>query len=363
MASVWNKGLYISIFGESYSNAIGVVLDNFPAGIKLNVKNIKKDMAFRAPLKGLAGATKRKETDEFEIVSGIFNGYSTGSPICAIIYNKSFNFSHYNEIKDLIRPSHADYTARIRYNNFNDFRGGGHLSGRLTAPLVFAGSLCKEALKTKKIETFSHIFSVGKIKDYAFDSLNFNFKDLNSIKKKTIAVLNDEIIKEILNEIENAKKQGDSLGGIVEAGVFGLPAGIGSPIFDGLENFIANIIFSIPAVKGLEFGKGFEFSKMKGSVANDEFYIKNGKIKTKTNNNGGILGGISNGMPVILKVVFKPTPTIFKEQNTVNLKLKRNEKILCSGFHDVCIATRGVFVVEAALNVAILSSLIFQGEF
>lgn len=363
MASVFNKGLYISVFGESYSNAIGVVLDNFPAGIKLNVETIKKDMQFRAPLKGYLGASKRKETDEFEILSGIFNGHSTGSPICAVIYNKSLNSSHYNEIKDLIRPSHADYTAKVRYNNFNDFRGGGHLSGRLTAPLVFAGSICKQALKTKKIETFSHIFSVGKIKDYEFNSLNFNATELRNVKNKPIAVLNDEIIKEMLNEIEKAKKEGDSIGGIVEAGVFGLAAGIGSPIFDGLENFIASIMFSIPAVKGLEFGKGFKFAEMKGSFANDEFYIKNGEIKTKTNNNGGILGGISNGMPIILKVVFKPTPTIFKEQNTVNLKFKRNEKILSSGFHDVCIATRGVFVVEAALNVAILSSLIFQGEF
>ena len=206
MASVFNKGLYISVFGESYSNAIGVVLDNFPAGIKLNVETIKKDMQFRAPLKGYAGASKRKETDEFEILSGIFNGHSTGSPICAVIYNKSLNSSHYNEIKNLIRPSHADYTAKVRYNNFNDFRGGGHLSGRLTAPLVFAGSICKQALKTKKIETFSHIFSVGKIKDYEFNSLNFNAKELRNIKNKPIAVLNDEIIKEMLNEIEKAKK-------------------------------------------------------------------------------------------------------------------------------------------------------------
>ena len=363
MASFWNNGLKISIFGESYSKAIGVVVDNFPAGIKISFSEIEKDLINRSPLKKRAGTTKRKEKDEFEVLSGIYNGFSTGTPISCVILNSFKDSSSYYEIKNLIRPSHADYGGAIRYNFFNNPKGGGHFSGRLTAAFVFAGSLCKQALRTKGIKTYAHILSVGSVKDLDFQSKDFKFLELENLKEKEISVLNDEKIKDFVNEIENVEKEGNSIGGVVECGVFGVPAGIGSPIFDGIENFVAQIVFSIPAVKGLEFGKGFEFGYMTGFSANDEFYIEDDVIKTKTNNNGGILGGISTGMPIIFKVVFKPTPTIFKKQNSVNLKTKQNQSIICKGNHDSCIAVRGVFVVEAAANVAILSQLVFQGKF
>ncbi len=363
MASVWNNGLKISIFGESYSKAIGVVVDNFPAGIKINFSEIRKDLINRSPTRKRVGSTNRQEKDEFEVLSGIYEGFSTGTPICCVIFNTCDDSSSYDAIKDLIRPSHADYGGALRYKFFNNPKGGGHFSGRLTAALVFAGSLCKQALRTKGIKTFAHILSVGSVKDWDFQSKNFKILELENLKEKNIAVLDDEKIKCIVNEIESVEKEGNSIGGVVECGVFGVPAGIGSPIFDGIENYIAQIVFAIPAVKGLEFGKGFEFKKMIGSVANDEFYVENDVIRTKTNNNGGILGGISTGMPIIFKVVFKPTPTILKKQNSVNLKSRQNKSMVCKGNHDSCIAIRGVFVVEAAANVAMLSQFIFQGNF
>lgn len=363
MACVFNKGLCISIFGESHSKAIGVVVDNFPFGIEVDLDEIKKDLLKRAPSKNKKGSTKRQEEEDFEIVSGVYNNHTTGAPICAMIYNKNFDSSTYIKLKDFIRPSHADYTAKKRYGFFNDPRGGGNFSGRITAALVFAGSLCKQALKKKKVEIFAHIFSIGKVKDISFDEIDFNSYNFSEVEEGNLCVLEKEKIKEMEKEIEFYEKEGDSIGGVVECGVFNMPVGIGSPIFDGIENFISELMFSIPAVKGIEFGKGFLFGEMSGSLANDKWVLKNGDIKTKTNNNGGILGGISTGMPIIFRVVFKPTPTISKEQETVNLKEMKNEKVLFSGFFDSCIATRGVFVVKAACNIAILSQFIYQGKF
>ncbi len=363
MACVFNKGLSISIFGESHSKAIGVVLDNFPFGIEVDLDEIKKDLLKRAPSKNKKGSTKREEEEDFEIISGIYNKHTTGAPICAIIYNKNFDSSNYIKFKDFIRPSHADYTAKKRYGFFNDQRGGGNFSGRLTAALAFAGSLSKQALKKKKVEIFSHIYSIGNVKDFSFDEIDIDSYNFAEIEEQGLCVLNKEKIEDMEKEIDFYEKEGDSIGGVVECGVFNMPAGIGSPIFDGIENFISELVFSIPAVKGIEFGKGFSFGEMSGSLANDEWVLKDGTIKTKTNNNGGILGGISTGMPIIFRVVFKPTPTILKEQNTVNLKEMKNDKVLFSGFFDSCIATRGVFVVTAACNIAMLSQFIYQGEF
>ena len=363
MACVFSRGLNISIFGESHSKAIGVVLDNFPHGIYLDLKEIEKDLLKRAPFLKRKGSTNRVEKDSFEIISGVYNGYTTGAPICALIYNENFDSSSYFKFKDLIRPSHADYTAKIRYDFFNDERGGGNFSGRLTAALVFAGSVCKKALEKKGVSVFSHIYSIGKIKDLSFEEICVDLENISEIEDRELCVLDISKIKDMEKEIESVEKCGDSIGGIVECGVFNMPAGIGSPIFDGVENFVADLMFSIPGVKGVEFGKGFSFGKMKGSCANDEWFLENGKIKTKTNNNGGLLGGISTGMPIIFRVCFKPTPSILKEQNTVNLKLKKNEKIKLFGSFDSCIATRGVFVVKAACYVAILSQFIYQRKF
>lgn len=363
MASVWSNGLNISIFGESYSKGIGVVIDNFPCGVPINFKDINKNMKLRAPLSHRVGVSGRKEYDKLEVLSGIYKHHTTGTPISAIIYNKALCKSFYNQIKYTPRPSHADFTGGLRYNFFNDERGGGHFSGRLTAPIVFAGSVCQQALIKKNIKVFAHIYSVDGVKDFEIESYSSNLPELYKLKEKYIAVLNNKKINIIKDKVEFAKKQGDSLGGVVECAIFGMPAGIGSPMFDGIENYISSIMFAIPAVKGIEFGKGFEFGEMKGSNGNDEFYIKDGVVKTRTNNNGGILGGISTGMPIVFRVAFKPTPTIFKLQNTVNLKLNKNCKILCKGHHDSCIVLRGVVVVEAAANIAILSQLIYQGKY
>ena len=363
MASVWNRGIFVSIYGESHSKAIGVVVDNFPAGIKIDFDEVRKDLQRRSPLKKRAGSTQRMEDDEFEILSGIYDGYTSGAPISAVIYNKSFNSSDYFKIKDLLRPSHADYTAKVRYDGFNDPRGAGHCSGRLTATIVFVGSICKMALRMKKIRSFAHIFSLFDVKDVSFDEIDIDFSEFEKAKEKELTFLDDYKIKKAAKLLNAAKKEGDSIGAVVECGVFGVPAGIGSPMFDGIENYVSNAVFAIPAVKGVEFGKGFSFSNFKGSEVNDEFYIEKGKIKTKTNNNGGILGGISTGMPIVFRVVFKPTPTIFKKQQTVNINSKQNDEIVCTGFHDCCVAVRGVFVVEAAANLAILSQLIYQGRF
>lgn len=363
MASVWSNGITISIFGESYSKGIGVVIDNFPCGVFINFKDINKNMKLRGPLSHTVGASGRREDDRFEVLSGIYKNYTTGTPISVIIYNKALSQSSYSYIKNTPRPSHADFTGGIRYNFFNDERGGGHFSGRLTAPIVFAGSVCQQALIKKKIKVFAHIYSISDVKDFEIENYGSSLHELYKLKEKDIAVLDSEKINIIKEKVELAKKCGDSLGGVVECAVFGMPAGIGSPMFDGIENYISSAMFAIPAVKGIEFGKGFEFGNMKGSNGNDEFYIKDGVVRTKTNNNGGILGGISTGMPIVFKVAFKPTPTIFKLQNTVNLKLSKNCKILCRGYHDSCIALRGVVVVEAAANIAILSQLVYQGKY
>lgn len=363
LACLFDKGLKVSIFGESYSKGIGVVLDNFPCGVPVNLKEIEKDLLKRAPSRKRKGSTKREENDSFEIISGVYKGYTTGAPICAIIKNENSDSSNYERFKDIIRPSHADYTAKIRYDSFNDIRGGGNFSGRLTASLVFAGSLCRKALERKNVEIFAHILSIGNVKDLSFDEIDIGEYDFSALEEKSICAFDDYKIKEMEKEIEFCEREGDSLGGVVECCAINMPVGIGSPIFDGIENFIANIVFSIPAVKGIEFGKGFSFGNMTGSCANDEWVLDGEVIKTKTNNNGGILGGISTGMPIIFRVVFKPTPTILKEQDTVNLKLKRNERVRFSGNFDSCIATRGVFAVKAACSVAILAQFIYQGKF
>ncbi len=363
MASVWNKGLNISVFGESHGSAVGVVIDNVPSGIEINYRQIENFMSRRAPLNSRIGSTERRETDSFNIISGIFEDKTTGTPICAIIKNRDYRSHDYNEIEFLARPGHADFTGSVRYKFCNDFRGGGHFSGRLTAPITFAGAICQQILHTKGIKSFAHISSIGNINDKKFDLNNTTIKELEKMQSKSISVLDDMIIPKIQDKICDVIKQGDSIGGTIECVVLGTPAGIGSPIFDGVENYISYLAFGIPGVKGIEFGAGFKTSLMTGSENNDEFYVEDGVIKTKTNNHGGILGGISSGMPIVFNLAIKPTPTISKKQKTVNLKTLENTKILSKGRHDACIVVRAVPVVESIANIAILSQLIYQGSF
>lgn len=357
MSSVWANNLKISIFGESHGSFIGAVLDNLPAGEKINIDEINFQMQKRAPGKNSL-STERRESDYPEIISGVFNGYTTGSPICAIIKNQNANSSDYEKFKTVPRPGTADYTAFKKYNGYNDFRGGGHLSGRLTAPLVFCGSVCQQILKKRGIYVAAHIFSVGKVFDKPFLS-DVSKDTLKNLHQQTeLPVLDFEIKEQIKSEIKFYKSEGDSIGGSIECAVVGLKAGLGDPIFFGIENVISSLIFAIPAVKGIEFGAGFKASNMTGSENNDQFIIKNGQIQTNKNNHGGILGGISSGMPIIFRVAVKPTPSIPLEQNSVDLNKKASEKLKISGRHDPCIVPRAVPAVEAVASIAILDLLL-----
>lgn len=353
MGSVWGSKIKYSIFGESHGKAIGVNIDGLPAGCRLDMDYIRSEMERRMPGKGQL-STPRQEKDDFEILSGYFNGYTTGSPICAVIYNSDQRSRDYEKTKSIMRPSHADYTGYIKYSGYNDYRGGGHFSGRLTAPLVFAGAIAKQILLEKDIVIGSHIYSIGDIVDSPFDMVDLNYETLTKLKETSFPVLDkykEEIMKKV---ILDAKSDLDSVGGVIETGIINLPIGLGDPLFDSAESILSHILFSIPAVKGVEFGAGFDIAKMRGSVSNDELYIKDGEVKSKTNNNGGILGGITNGMPLIFRVAFKPTPSIGKVQDTVDVEKYENTKIKIEGRHDPCIVSRACPVVEAAAAIAIL---------
>ncbi|QCX34708.1 chorismate synthase [Caloramator sp. E03] len=356
MSGVWGENIKFSIFGESHGKAIGITIDGLPPGINLNIEEIEYEMRRRAPGQN-EFSTPRKETDSFEILSGYFNNYTTGTPLCAIIWNKNQESKDYNELRNILRPGHADYTGYVKYEGFNDYRGGGHFSGRLTAPLVFAGAVAKQILALKRILIGSHIYQIGNIKDVPFDKVKINEDCIKNLNKSTFPVLDEEKGEEMKRLILEAKNDLDSVGGVIEAAAINLPKGLGSPFFDSVESKISHLLFSIPAVKGVEFGMGFEISKLKGSEANDEFYIENEEIKTRTNNNGGILGGITNGMPLIFRAAFKPTPSIAKTQKTVDVLKKENVELKIKGRHDPCIVQRAVPVVEAVTAMAILDLL------
>ncbi|NMM63827.1 chorismate synthase [Clostridium sp. P21] len=353
MSGVWGSKVKLSIFGESHGKAIGINIDGIKPGIELDLDYINKEMKRRAPGESEL-ATPRKEEDNFEILSGYFNGRTTGTPLCAIIYNKNQHSKDYEKTKNLMRPSHGDLTGYVKYQGFNDYRGGGHFSGRITAPLVFAGAICKQILEKKGIFIGSHIKSIAKIEDVSFNMTEIENEILKSLNESKFPVLTEEIGINMKNSIVKAKEEMDSLGGVIETAVNNLPVGLGEPFFDSVESVLSHLLFSIPGVKGVEFGEGFNISKMKGSEANDGFYIENEKIRTYSNNNGGILGGITNGMPLIFKTAIKPTPSIAKTQNTVDIQKRENAKIEIKGRHDPCIIPRALPVVEAAAAIAII---------
>lgn len=363
MSSMWNNRIGISVFGESHGAGIGVVIDNLPSGEHIDMEKIQKFMSRRSA-KNDRISTPRKEKDIPEIMSGLYNDVTTGTPLCTIIKNENTQSKDYDNVSRLARPGHADYTGFMRYKGYNDVRGGGHFSGRLTAPLCFAGAVCEQILERRGIFTGGHILSVHGVKDTPFDSVDISEKQLSGIKGKSFPVVNDKAGMLMTEEIDKARKNFDSVGGIIECAGLGVPAGIGSPMFDGLENTISQLVFGIPAVKGIEFGAGFGVCDMFGSENNDEFYVdKDGIVRTYTNNHGGILGGISSGMPIIFKVAFKPTPSISKQQKTIDYASLTDDTIEVKGRHDPCIVPRAVPCVESAVNIALLSHMLENQNF
>ena len=356
MSNIYGKNIKISIFGQSHSPAAGVTIEGIPAGFKIDFEELSSFLKRRAPNRG-KHTTARSEPDEPEFISGFAEGVTCGAPVTAVIKNTDARPNDYEQIFDIPRPSHADYAAYKKYGEKRDFRGGGQFSGRLTVPLCVAGGIFLQLLKRENINIGAHIKQIGKIRDKSFDPVNINEKELNALKKADFPVIDFQAGEQMLEFIEKVKNSGDSAGGIVECAVIGVPAGIGEPMFDGLENKIAAVLFGIPALKGVEFGNGFSAAELRGSENNDAFIIKDGEIKTQTNNHGGILSGISSGMPIIFCAAFKPTPSISKRQKSVSLSQMENTILEIKGRHDPCIAPRAVPCVEAAAAIAIFDAL------
>lgn len=358
MSANWGRNYKVSIFGESHGKAIGVNIDGVPAGTKLDIDFIKEEMQRRAPGKS-EFSTPRVEKDEFEILSGYINGLTTGTPLCMIVRNTDQRSKDYSELSKKMRPGHADYSGLMRYSGFNDIRGSGHFSGRITASVVFAGAIAKLILKEKGIFIGAHIKSIFDTKDRDFTDEDRNTETFEELRKEFLPFLNKEIRLPVENKIRKIKEEGDSVGGIIEVSVIGMPAGVGDPFFNSLESEIAAMMYSVPAVKGIEFGAGFSISEMTGFEANDEmYYDENKNIKTYTNNNGGIIGGITNGMPVNFKVAIKPPASISKEQKTVNIETKEDTVLEVEGRHDPVIVPRAMVVVECATAIVLLDSLL-----
>ncbi|MDO4270753.1 MAG: chorismate synthase [Eubacteriales bacterium] len=356
MGSTWGNSIKLSIFGESHGAGIGVVLDGFPSGVPYDEAFILREMERRAPGRNKQ-STARKEADLPKVQSGVYNGKTTGTPICAVIENTNQHSGDYTALAPQPRPGHADYTGAVRYQGCNDPRGGGHFSGRLTAPLVFAGALCKTWLKTQGVTVGSHIQSIAQIQDMPFDDVNVPVSQLETLRAADYPVNNPRALEAMLAAIEDARGEQDSVGGVIECAAVGLPAGLGSPMMDTVESRLSSILFAVPAVKGVEFGAGFAFAALRGSHANDTFYLDGDTVKTETNNNGGMLGGITSGMPLIVRACVKPTPSIAAAQNTLNVQTGRVEPLSIHGRHDPCIVTRAAPVVEAACAVALADLL------
>lgn len=353
MSSVIGDKIKLSIFGESHGEAIGCVIDGLPSGVKLDIEQINREMARRAPGKDKF-STPRNEKDAVHILSGVLNDTTTGAPLAMVIQNTNTKSQDYGNLMSVPRPSHSDYPAYVKYNGFNDVRGGGHFSGRLTAPLVFAGAVAKQILQEKGITIGAHLKRVGSVTDDVFDMNNVPKTLLDELTDKRFSTINPEAEEKMRDEIEKYRLEQDSIGGEIECAVIGLPVGVGGNMFDTVEGKLSSILFGVPAVKGVQFGIGFDFAKTCASQVNDEYEISNSQIKTKTNNNGGVLGGITNGAPLILSVAIKPTPSISKPQNSVSVQTMDNEELVINGRHDPCIAPRAVVVIESAVALGIL---------
>ena len=352
MKNTYGSSVAITLFGESHGEYIGAVIDGLAPGIEINNEYIEQMLTLRRPDGKIS--TPRKEKDEFKIVSGVLNGRATGTPITILIPNENVKSADYAQIQSVARPSHADYTAECKYHGFQDSRGGGHFSGRITAALVAAGAICKYALEQKGIYIGTHIKRCAGISDREFSSLA---EDISLLNKSTFAVLDEAQGEKMREAILSAAADGDSVGGILETAVTGLPAGVGEPWFDTVEGLLSHAMFSIPAVKGIEFGAGFAIADMRGSEANDTFRLDSGRVVTSGNNNGGINGGITNGMPVIFRTAIKPTPTIFKPQQTVDFKSMTEATTEPRGRHDPAIVHRARIVQDAAAAIVLCDAL------
>lgn len=348
MKSAIGQCIELSLFGESHGEAIGVVIQGLPSGIRIDEAWMGKQMEKRKP-KGKI-STQRQEADVPEIVSGVFEGRTTGTPLCILIRNENMRSKDYSKTRYIPRPSHADYTAEIKYLGYQDYRGGGHFSGRITAPLVAAGAIFLQMLKAKGIEVGTHVAQMQELTDAPFADEEAGLRaQLLSLEDQYLACLSDSTRTAIQQRIEQAQAQGDSMGGILESAVIGMPAGVGEPFFDSVESRLAHLLFSIGAVKGVEFGDGFDFAAKRGSEANDGITIDNGHIRTLTNHNGGINGGITNGMPLRIRTVVKPTPSIYKPQPSVNLKTGEPTTLQIEGRHDPAILHRARVVVDSLI--------------
>ena len=353
MKNTFGNNLTVTLFGESHGEAIGAVIDGITPGIAVNNEFIETLLSRRRPHGKIS--TPRSEADPFQIVSGVFEGKTTGTPICIIIPNSDTKSKDYEATRFLARPSHADFTANCKYHGFEDYRGGGHFSGRITAALVAVGGILIPALENKGIKIGTHIKQIGSISDREFSDFE---NDISKLNNMDFAVLDNEKSAKMNDEILNAREQGDSVGGILETAIIGLPCGLGEPWFDTVEGMLSHALFSIPAVKGVEFGAGFNFASMYGTKANDSFNISDGAVTTKTNNSGGINGGITNGMPIVFRTAFRPTPTISKPQNTIDMSKGENAVLEAKGRHDPCIVHRARVVADSVTAIVLADMLI-----
>jgi len=352
MKNTFGNHLSVTLFGESHGAAIGAVLDGLCPGVRIDEENIRRMLSLRQP--GGAISTARQEKDAFEILSGAVNGIATGTPLTILIRNKDTKSGDYSQLQARMRPGHADYPAQCKYHGFQDVRGGGHFSGRITAALVAAGAVCHSVLKEKGICIGTHIFKCAGIRDRSFGELE---TDIAALSQSLFPVLEETAGEQMQAAILEAKSQGDSVGGVLETAVTGLPAGVGEPWFDTFESMLSHILFSVPAVKGVEFGDGFALADMRGSQANDPMRYENGKVVTTTNHGGGIGGGITNGMPVIFRCAVKPTPSIAREQQTVDVLAKEDTTLTIQGRHDPAIIHRARIVIDAVTALAVYDML------
>lgn len=353
MSSKFGKNIKLSIFGESHGEAIGCVIDGLPSGVKLDMDKIYLQMSRRAPGKDKT-ATPRLEKDIPHIVSGVLDNITTGAPLAMLIENTNTKSGDYSNLMTVPRPSHSDYPAFVKYNGNNDIRGGGHFSGRLTAPLVFAGAVARQILENKGIAIGAHIAKIGAAEDSMFDKNNIDKALLERLSSSSFSVIDEASEAKMRAVVEQARLNQDSVGGIIECAAVGMPVGIGANIFSTVESHLSSILFGIPAVKGIAFGAGFDFADMTGSNANDTYSIQDGKVTLNSNNNGGVIGGMTTGAPVVLSVVIKPTPSISQPQRSVNLQTMSDETLVIKGRHDPCIVPRAVSVVESAVAFALL---------
>lgn len=356
MRKTYGQNITLDIYGGSHDEKIGMTLAGIPAGEAVDLDALRAFMARRAPGKDRFSTTRR-ESDEPVFLSGLENGVTTGETVEAVIYNTNQRSGDYSSLADTPRPSHADFAARAKYGQDVDLRGGGHFSGRLTAPMCIAGGICLQMLERRGIKIGAHIYSVGSVNDTPFDPVAVSDFDFELLRSRSFSVLDESAGEKMQLEIDSARLAGDSIGGIVECAILGLPAGIGEHMFGSVEAAITSAVFGIPAVKGIEFGAGFASSRMRGSQNNDPFATDGERIFTKTNNAGGILGGMTSGMPIIFRAAIKPTPSIALEQDSVSLSRMENVKITVGGRHDPCIVPRAVPVFEAAAALAVTDLL------